>query len=121
MHTLRHDLGASPIPSPALAVEIVIPAYNEERVLATSVYRLHRYLSLTLPYSWQITIADNASTDLTRRSPARWPPSSRTYTCSASSKRGAAVRCARPGPPAAPRWSRTWTSICRPTFERCFR
>jgi putative flippase GtrA len=46
-------------------VEVVIPVYNEERVLAASVYRLHRFLSDHLPYSWRITIADNASTDLT--------------------------------------------------------
>jgi hypothetical protein len=46
-------------------VEIVIPVYNEERVLATTVYRLHDFLSRQLRFSWQITIADNASTDCT--------------------------------------------------------
>ncbi len=46
-------------------VEIVIPVFNEERELAASVYRLHDFLSRNLPFSWQITIADNASTDLT--------------------------------------------------------
>jgi putative flippase GtrA len=48
-----------------LDVEIVIPVYNEERALAASVHRLHRFLEARLPFSWQITIADNASTDLT--------------------------------------------------------
>jgi putative flippase GtrA len=48
-----------------LDVEIVIPVYNEERVLASTVYRLHAFLSRQLPFSWQITIADNASTDCT--------------------------------------------------------
>ncbi|RFU38305.1 glycosyltransferase [Actinomadura logoneensis] len=48
-------------------VEVVIPAYNEERVLAASVRRLHAYLSDTFPYLWRITVADNASTDATWR------------------------------------------------------
>ncbi len=46
-------------------VEIVIPVYNEERVLAASVYRLYGFLSRQVPFTWRITIADNASTDLT--------------------------------------------------------
>ena len=54
---------------PALArdldVEIVIPVYNEEQALAASIHRLHRFLDTHLPFSWQITIADNASTDIT--------------------------------------------------------
>jgi putative flippase GtrA len=48
-----------------LDVEIVIPVYNEERALAATVYRLQGFLSRQLPFSWQITIADNASTDRT--------------------------------------------------------
>ncbi len=48
-----------------LDVEIVIPVYNEERALAATVRRLHDFLSAELPFSWQITIADNASTDRT--------------------------------------------------------
>jgi putative flippase GtrA len=48
-----------------LAVEIVIPAFNEERALAMSIHRLHHFLDVHLPFSWLITIADNASTDLT--------------------------------------------------------
>jgi glycosyltransferase involved in cell wall biosynthesis len=46
-------------------VEIVLPVYNEQRVLAYSVGRLHRFLSAELPLSWRIVIADNASTDAT--------------------------------------------------------
>jgi putative flippase GtrA len=46
-------------------VEIVLPVYNEQRVLADSVGRLHRFLSAELPFSWRIVIADNASTDAT--------------------------------------------------------
>jgi glycosyltransferase involved in cell wall biosynthesis len=48
-----------------LDVEIVVPAYNEERVLEASILRLHGYLSANFPFSWRITIADNASTDNT--------------------------------------------------------
>ncbi|MBV9750224.1 MAG: bifunctional glycosyltransferase family 2/GtrA family protein [Acetobacteraceae bacterium] len=43
----------------------MIPVYNEEVVLASSVHRLHEFLSRQLPFSWRITIADNASTDRT--------------------------------------------------------
>lgn len=49
----------------ALDLEIVVPVYNEERALASSIYCLHSYLCRELVCSWQITIADNASTDLT--------------------------------------------------------
>ena len=56
--------GAHPAPPRELDVEIVIPVYNEERALAPSIHRLHRFLN-SLPLSWRITIADNASTDIT--------------------------------------------------------
>jgi glycosyltransferase involved in cell wall biosynthesis len=46
-------------------VDVVIPVHNEEGILATSVRRLHRFLSEELPFSWRIIIADNASTDRT--------------------------------------------------------
>ena len=46
-------------------VEIVIPVYNEEKVLAQSVTRLRDYLVEHFPFTWRITIADNASTDTT--------------------------------------------------------
>jgi glycosyltransferase involved in cell wall biosynthesis len=48
-----------------LDLEIVIPVYNEERALAGSIKKVHRYLAEAMPYSWQITIADNASEDAT--------------------------------------------------------
>ncbi|WP_425550777.1 glycosyltransferase [Actinoallomurus liliacearum] len=44
-------------------VEVAIPVYNEQHVLAASVRRLHTYLRATFPYRFVITIADNASTD----------------------------------------------------------
>ncbi len=46
-------------------VEIVIPVYNEERVLEGSIRRLHGFLAHRFPFSWRIVIADNASTDRT--------------------------------------------------------
>jgi putative flippase GtrA len=55
-------------PAPALAppqVEIVVPVHNEERSLALSVRRLHRFLEAEFPFRWRIVIADNASTDIT--------------------------------------------------------
>ena len=49
-----------------LALEIVVPVFNEESVLEKSIVELANYLKLEMPASWQITIADNASTDSTR-------------------------------------------------------
>ncbi len=46
-------------------VDVVVPVYNEERDVAPSVRRLHQYLSEGFPFSFRITIADNASTDRT--------------------------------------------------------
>ena len=48
-----------------LALEIVVPVFNEEAVLENSIIRLTEYLTLEMPATWKITIADNASTDRT--------------------------------------------------------
>ncbi|POM22603.1 Undecaprenyl-phosphate mannosyltransferase [Actinomadura rubteroloni] len=61
------DAPSGPPPGHARLVEVVVPVHNEERVLAASVRRLHRYLDGTFPYPFRITIADNASTDGTWR------------------------------------------------------
>jgi glycosyltransferase involved in cell wall biosynthesis len=45
------------------SVDVVIPVYNEEHVLAQSVATLRRFLSQGFPHQWRILIADNASTD----------------------------------------------------------
>jgi putative flippase GtrA len=58
--TLTEDLRTA-----AAVVDIVIPVYNEDAVLADSVTTLHRFLTDEFPFSWRITIADNASTDTT--------------------------------------------------------
>jgi len=46
-------------------VDIVVPVHNEEVDLGPSVRRLDSFLADTFPYSYCITIADNASTDRT--------------------------------------------------------
>jgi glycosyltransferase involved in cell wall biosynthesis len=48
------------------SVNIVIPVYNEEAELSSSVKTLSDYLKDNLEdFNWTITIADNASTDRT--------------------------------------------------------
>ena len=45
------------------SVDVVIPVYNEEHVLAQSVQKLREFLAANLPHTWRIVVADNASTD----------------------------------------------------------
>jgi putative flippase GtrA len=47
-------------------VEIAVPVHNEERALERSVRRLHAFCSESLPWSFRIVVADNASEDGTR-------------------------------------------------------
>ncbi|MCD9197088.1 bifunctional glycosyltransferase family 2/GtrA family protein [Aeromicrobium wangtongii] len=53
-------------PSRPPALDIVIPVYNEEKALVSSVQTVRSHLH-TLPFEHRITIADNASTDRTRQ------------------------------------------------------
>ncbi|NEE36221.1 glycosyltransferase, partial [Streptomyces sp. SID7982] len=46
-------------------LDVVVPVYNEEKDLHPCVVRLHAHLARTFPYSFRITVADNASTDAT--------------------------------------------------------
>src|SRR5262245_33864034 len=48
-------------------VEIVVPVHNEQADLAASVRRLLDHLQDGFPFTFRVTIADNASTDGT------WP------------------------------------------------
>ena len=48
-------------------VDVVVPVYNEERELASSVRRLHEHMATRFPFTFDITIADNASIDGTWR------------------------------------------------------
>ncbi len=52
-------------------VEIAIPVHNEEAALERSVRRLHAFCGESLPYSFRIVIADNASEDGTAAIGAR--------------------------------------------------
>jgi glycosyltransferase involved in cell wall biosynthesis len=47
-------------------VELVVPVFNEQEVLAASIRRLHDHLTTELPFAWRIVIANNASTDASR-------------------------------------------------------
>ncbi len=47
-------------------LDVVVPVHNEERDLAPCVRELHADLTRTFPYTFRITIANNASTDGTR-------------------------------------------------------
>jgi len=46
-------------------VDIVIPVYNEERVLEQSIAKLTCFLERNFDHEWNIVIADNASSDST--------------------------------------------------------
>jgi len=58
--TPTSDVEIEDLASPVL--DVVVPVFNEEEQLETSVRRLHEHL-LSFPFSSRITIADNASTD----------------------------------------------------------
>ncbi|MDN5920710.1 MAG: bifunctional glycosyltransferase family 2/GtrA family protein, partial [Pseudonocardia sp.] len=52
-----------PDPHDRTVLDIVVPVFNEEADLEPSVRRLLEHLRTSFPYSFRITIADNASTD----------------------------------------------------------
>jgi hypothetical protein len=70
-HLAGSHAPAAPACSGQAVVEIVLPAYNEERDLEPSVRRLRSYLDWAFPFPTLVTIADNASTDATPRVGAR--------------------------------------------------
>jgi putative flippase GtrA len=65
--TAEPDLHTPQPPSTTdrVVLDVVVPVYNEETDLETSVRRLHAHLLAHFPYTFRITIADNASTDAT--------------------------------------------------------
>jgi glycosyltransferase involved in cell wall biosynthesis len=63
MTTQLHALDPAPEQLDAPLVEIVVPVYNEQVVLESSIRRLHRYLTESFPITWRVVIADNASKD----------------------------------------------------------
>lgn len=48
-----------------MRLDVILPVFNEERVLARSVRTLHAYLTDNVLYDWRIVIADNGSRDRT--------------------------------------------------------
>jgi putative flippase GtrA len=50
-------------PGSTTQVDVIVPVHNEAHVVAGNVGRLHGYLSDRFPFSWRITVVDNASTD----------------------------------------------------------
>jgi glycosyltransferase involved in cell wall biosynthesis len=54
---------AVPLPS----VDVVVPVHNEALTLERQIGMLHAFAERELPFPWQITIVDNASTDTTLR------------------------------------------------------
>lgn len=58
-------------------VDVCVPVYNEAHVLERSVTTLRDYLLEHFPFTWRITVVDNASTDGTldvaRSLAQRWP------------------------------------------------
>jgi len=65
------------MPESPVRVDVVIPVYNEERDLESSIVRLREFLRQNCPYRWRIVVADNASRDRTldiaRELSERWP------------------------------------------------
>ncbi|MCF7550267.1 dolichyl-phosphate beta-glucosyltransferase [Pseudonocardia sp. WMMC193] len=69
--TEPEDPTRSPGRGGSVVLDIVVPVYNEEADLERSVRRLHAHLRATFPYTFRITVADNASTDSTPQIAAR--------------------------------------------------
>ena len=63
MTALETRLTRRPATTKLALIDIVIPVYNEAVDLERSVRTLDTYLSTHLPYSYRITVADNASVD----------------------------------------------------------
>ncbi|ODA72751.1 Glycosyl transferase family 2 [Streptomyces sp. AVP053U2] len=104
-------------PNPVL--DLVVPVHNEEKDLERCVRRLHAHLVETFPYSFRITVADNASTDATPRIAARLAREL-PGTCwirLAEKGRGRALHTAWSG--SGPRCSRTWTWTFPPVSRPC--
>lgn len=49
--------------TPTAVLDVVVPVHNEETDLGPCVRRLHAHLTEHFPYSFRITVADNASVD----------------------------------------------------------
>ena len=63
MATTMTSTRRAPAPAAPPMVDVIVPVYNEELALTPSIARLHRYLATQFPFTWRITVVDNASTD----------------------------------------------------------
>lgn len=61
------DIGRDPVDTrgPQPVLDVTIPVYNEQTDIEACVRRLNAYLAEHFPYTYSITVADNASTDET--------------------------------------------------------
>ena len=102
-------------------LDVVVPVYNEQAALADSVRRLHRHLAEQFPFTFRITIADNASTDATPVIAARLADEFDEVRVRRLEQkgRGRALHAVWRTP--TPRCWPTWTSTCPPTWPRCCR
>ncbi|HZD14909.1 MAG TPA: glycosyltransferase [Pseudonocardiaceae bacterium] len=81
---------------PGAVLDVVVPVYNEEGDLESSVRRLNAHLTDQFRYLFRITIADNASTDSTPEIAARLAsePGAVTSVRMPEKGRGRALRAA---------------------------
>jgi glycosyltransferase involved in cell wall biosynthesis len=54
-----------------VAIDVVVPAHDEARIIDATIRAVHHHLSTRLRQPWQLTIAENASTDGTGASADR--------------------------------------------------
>jgi putative flippase GtrA len=62
MTAVQQPVGGAGAATAVTTLEVVVPVHNEEAVLAASVTRVVEHLA-SLPWSFRVTIADNASVD----------------------------------------------------------
>ncbi len=56
---------------PDAAIDVVVPVHDEAEIIANTIHTVHRHLSTHVTSPWQLTIAENASTDGTAGSADR--------------------------------------------------
>lgn len=61
------ELAVTAGPATTTRVDVVVPVYNEQADLVSSITRLEAFLAGSFPYEYRIVIVDNASTDDTWR------------------------------------------------------
>lgn len=72
----------------SVKVDIVIPVYNEEKILEKNFKRVYDFLKENCEYPWRIIIAENGSTDRTLEIAKRLAKSYSRVDCISLSKKG---------------------------------